>query len=229
MKTIGIAAVSAEGAASCYKKIVEYSGRKLGPNEHPEILLDNPSFARILAAQEVRDWDGVVQIVAGAVNKLADAGAEFAVVPANSAHFGFKEIEKAAKIPVLNLVELAADECVKQEFVRVAVLGVGVTMSDGLYEEALKSRGITSVKLPDKERKQINEIIYEELVHGEIVPDSVGCIVRICERLMHRGCDAVVLACTELPMVINRANSPLPFIDTTDLLAERAVELSLAY
>jgi aspartate racemase len=228
MKKIGIAAVSAEGAAACYKKIAMYAGEKLGAKEHPEILLDNPSFARIFAAQEKRDWQTMADIISGAVNRVADAGAEFAIVPSNSAHFAYKQIEAAAKIPVLNLVELAAEACEGHEFDRVAVLGVGVTMSDGLYDNALQSRGIRSIKLPDSERKKLNEIIYEELVYGEIVPDSVSVVIKICERLMHRGCKGILMACTELPLIINGANSPLPFIDTNDLLAEKTVEHSLA-
>jgi aspartate racemase len=227
MKTIGIAAVTAEGAAACYKDIVQMAAEKLGPNEHPEIVLDNPSFATILAAQKERDWPAVANIVARSINLLAEAGADFAVIPANSVHYAYDLIVAQTKIPVLNIVELVARECHERNLKQVAILGVGVTMSDGLYDRYLKTEHVTSVALPELDRKKLDDIIYEELVHGEIVPDSVTAVVNICTRLKARQCDALVIACTELPMLINHANSPLPFIDSTHLLAARAVDYSL--
>jgi aspartate racemase len=227
MKTIGIAAVTAEGASSCYKSIVTLAGQRLGFNQHPEITLDNPPFANILAAQKREDWTEVARILTDSVNKLASIGAEVAIIPANSVHYAFDNIESNARIPLLSIVEITADECVKQGYKKVAVLGVGQTMTGGLYDEPLKSRGVESLQLPKDQQEALNTIIYNELVQGEIVPQSVTKIINICSGLKGEGCEAVLLACTELPMVINRENAPLSYIDTTFLLAQKAVDYSL--
>src|SRR5579862_8364565 len=138
MKAIGIAAVSAEGAAACYRTIVSLASVRLGPNMHPEIILDNPPFAAILAAQNRGDWHQVAMILIGSLNKLAAAGAEVAVIPANSAHFAYKEVIRAVKLPIINIVDSAVSECVERGYASIAVLGVGLTMSGRLYDEPLR-------------------------------------------------------------------------------------------
>jgi aspartate racemase len=155
------------------------------------------------------------------------AGAEFAIIPANSVHFAFDEVMTSSSIPVLNIVELAADDAKDKGCKKVGVLGVGLTMEGRLYEQPLVSRKLESISLKSDEQSSLNSIIYNELVQGAVNDKSVEVILGICEALRSRGCDALILACTELPMALNSSNCPLPFIDTTSLLAEKAVAISL--
>jgi len=228
MKTIGIAAVSAEGAAACYKTIVRLAAEKLGPNMHPEVILDNPPFATILAAQNKGDWHAVGTLLADVINRMADAGAMVAVIPANSAHFAYDEIAQKSKIPVISIVEATVNECVERDYKKVAVLGVGLTMSGKLYDESLRKRGVASIELNEAQQKRLNDIIYSELVNGKVVDSSLKEMLGMLEGLKQKGVDAVLLACTELPMAITTDNAPLPFIDTTYLLAQEVIDASLS-
>ena len=130
-------------------------------------------------------------------------------------------------MPVLNLVKEVANECERQGYRRVAVLGVGLTISDGLYSQSLASRSIATVALADSEVKLLDAIIYQELVHGIVKPSSTAHILAICSRLKQAGCEALIVACTELPLALNADNVPLPILDSTELLAKAAVRHAL--
>lgn len=227
MKTIGIVGITAEGAADCYKSIVKLAAQKLGANNHPEVVLVNPSFNLVIAAQKQRDWQTVADIIVTAARQCVTAGADFIIVPANSVHFAYGLVAKALEVPVINIVEVVADECKAKSFKKVGVLGVGLTMSDGLYDEALSGRGIQQVKLSKSEEAQLDNIIYNELVSGVIKPASVEKVLTVCRRLASEGCEALVLACTELQMILSADNVPIPILDSTELLAASAVSKTL--
>lgn len=227
MKTIGIVGITAEGAADCYKLIVKQATQKLGANQHPEIVLVNPPFNLILGAQKQRDWQAVADTIVAAARKCETAGADFIIMPANSVHFAYDLVAKALEVPVINIVEVVSDECEARGFKKVGVLGVGLTMSDGLYDEALNRRGTMQVKLSLTEKLQLDEIIYSELVGGIMKPTSVEKVLAICRRLASEGCEALVLACTELQMILNADSVTLPILDSTELLAASAVSKSL--
>lgn len=227
-KTIGIVGVSAEGAALCYKTIVQEAGLRLGANVHPPVCLYNSSFADILAAQRKDDWEAVTQLIVEAIRHVALAGAEFVVVPANSIHFAIQSIQAQSRVPIISLLDVVADECAIKGYKRVGVLGVGITMSKALYVDTLARKGIEHVVPEQADQELINDIIYNEIVSGNIKPESVDTILSMIDKLKQGGCDAVVLACTELPLVISNNNSSLPIIDTTRLLAIKAVDMALA-
>lgn len=227
MKTIGIAAVTAEGAADCYKKIVQLSAKRLGPNKHPEIILVNPSFDSILAAQKQRDWEVVAKILSEAARKAVNGGAEFIIMPANSVHFAYDLVAKQLNVPLLNLVEIVVDACSQEGYKKVSVLGVGLTMSDGLYNKEFAKQSIENITIANNEAIELDRIIYEELVQGKVNQKSVSSIFEICERLKEAGCQAVILACTELQSIFTNGKSPLPVLDSTELLAKAAVEYSV--
>ena len=227
MKTVGIVGVTAEGAADCYKAIVKLALEKLGHNKHPEIVLVNPSFDLILAAQKKRDWHAVAGTLVAAAQKCVAAGADFIIIPANSVHFAYDLVAKSLDVPVVNIVEVVADQCKARGFKIVAVLGVGLTMSDGLYDGALNRRSIQQVMLGESEKVQLDNIIYGELVNGVIKPASVEKVLSICTRLASKGCDALILACTELQMILDAHNAPIPILDSTELLAANALAKAL--
>ena len=198
----------------------------MGLNHHPEISLHNYSFHKILEPFNKKDWESLSNIINDSMKKLASIGADFAIIPANSVHFAFKEIEKNSPIPVLSIVEIAAKECKGKNYKKVCVLGVGMTMSDGLFNQQLSHYGITPIIPLKGEQKIVNEVIYN-IVTAKVTDKSIKKIVDIISSLKEKGCYAVILGCTELPLIIDRNNSPLPFINTTRLLAIKAPDYSL--
>lgn len=226
-KHIGIVGVSSEGAALCYRTICTEAGRRLGAHIHPEVTLHNFSFADILACQNREDWDALASILTDSVKKLAQAGADFAVIPSNAVHIVFGHVARLSPIPLLSILQVVAEECARRGFKKVGVLGVGLTMEKHIYREPLHILGIEAVD-PDRDaQKEVSNIIYEEIVPARINHESASRIVQIIENLKADGCDGVILGCTELPLVINESNSPLPFIDSTRALALRALEYAL--
>ena len=226
-KHIGIVGVSAEGASLCYKTICSEASKLMGLNNHPEISLHNQSFHKILEPFNKKDRKALAKIINNSIEKLASIGADFAIIPANSVHFAFKEIKKISPIPVLSIIEIAAQECKKKNYKKVGILGVGMTMSDGLYDESLKKYSIEPITPSKSEQKIISDVIYNEIVPAKVTDESINKIINVIKSLKEKGCDSVILGCTELPLVINKNNSPLPFIDTTRLLARKALEYSL--
>jgi len=227
LKHIGIVGVSSEGAALCYRTICAEAGGRLGAHVHPEITLHNFNFAEILAAQNQEDWDELVALLVNSVKKLALVGADFAIIPANSVHIVFDEVARGSPIPLLNTIKVGAEECKRRGFRKVGVLGVGLTMERQLYREPLRIHSIEAVA-PDKEsQREISKIIYQEIVPARTNDQTTPRIINVIEQLRIAGCDAVILGCTELPLIINESNSPLPFVDSTRTLALRALEYAL--
>lgn len=226
-KHIGIVAVTAEGASLCYRAIVSESAKILGQNKHPEISLHNYSFDEIAFIQSKKDWEGLSVLLASSVAKLAATGADFAIIPANSSHYAIELIREKSSIPVLSIVEITVEEARRRQFKKFAILGIGMTMTDGLYEKPLRDLGIEPV-IPTKEQQEIvNKIIFENIIPGKTTSESTKKVVEVIQQLKDQGCDSTGMCCTELPIIITERNSPLPFIDTTRLLAQKAVEYSL--
>lgn len=226
-KHIGIVGITSEGTSLCYKTICSEASKTMGLNHHPEISLHNQSFHIFFEPFSKKDWKGLAKIINNSIVKLAASGADFAIIPANSVHFAFNEIEKISSIPILSRVEITAKECEEKGYKKVGVLGVGMTMSDGLFDKSLNKYGIKSVAPNKHEQKIVNDTIYNEIVPAKTTKDTAQKIIQVINSLKKQGCDAVILGCTELPLIINEKNSPLPFIDTTRLLAGKALEFAL--
>jgi aspartate racemase len=160
------------------------------------------------------------------IQKLSPIGTEVAIIPANSIHYAIEEILRISPIPVLNLVDLVANECITRGFKKIAILGVGITMSDGLYERSLMNVGVETITPSVEVQSELNDIIYNEIIPGIYTEETTQKIVNILDGLRSSGCDSVILGCTELPILITEANSSLPFIDTTRLLAIKSLEYS---
>ncbi len=148
-------------------------------------------------------------------------------MPANATHYAVEYFLPQCPVPFLSIVDVSADACAEQGYTRVAVLGIGLTMTDGLYDQPLRSRGIEPMTPTPDEQATLNQIIYEEIIPARVTPTTAPRIVAILATLRERGAEAAILACTELPLVITEENTPLPFIDTTRLLARTALARAL--
>ena len=220
---IGIVGCSAEGAALCYRTICAEGAQLFGPHAHPEISMHTPSLADYVACLDRDDWQGVGELMLASANKLAKIGADFLICPDNTIHQVLPRIESRLPLPWLHIADAVAAEAVARGFRRVGLTGTRWLVDSDVYPDKLVARGLDYMH-PDKaERDETSRIIMDELVYGVFKPEAVASFQRVIARMKDEGCDAVVLGCTEIPLIIDDANSPLPTLDSTRLLARAAL------
>ena len=220
---IGIVACSAEGAALCYRTICVQGARLLGPHAHPEVSMHTHSLADYVRCLERADWQGVAELMLASADKLSRIGAEFLVCPDNTIHQALPLFESRSPLPWLHIAEVVAAEAVARGYRRVGLTGTRWLVESEVYPGRLAGHGVACVRPDPGEREAIDRIIMEELVRGLFTPESVACLQRVIGRMKDTGCDAVVLGCTEIPLLIDDSNSPLPTLDSTRLLATAAL------
>jgi aspartate racemase len=224
---IGIVAGSAEGAALCYRTICLEAPALMGEHNHPEITMNSVPMAEIMGPIRANDWETVAGILAASAHKVAKAGADFAICPDNTYHQSFKYLLPQSPIPWLHIAKAVAAEANHLGYVRLGILGTKYLTESDVYPEALKDFKIQS-EIPDvADRERINEIIFKELVNGIFPETSRLYFNEVAEKLKARGCDAVVLGCTEIPLIVRPADTPLPTLDSTRLLARAALRRAL--
>jgi aspartate racemase len=223
MLHIGIVACSTEGAALCYRTISLEGAQMIGRHDHPEISLHSHSLAQYMKPIERDDWAGVAELMLSSAEKLAKAGADFLICPDNTIHQAFDLVEHRSPRPWLHIGREVAREAQRSNYKRLAVLGTRYLMEGPVYRETLKGAGIEqSVPGPER-RERINDIIFDELVNGEMLPRSLIYLLEVIRTLKEDGCDAAVLGCTEIPLLVTPESSPLPTLDSTRILAKAAV------
>lgn len=220
---IGIVACSAEGAALCYRTICVEGARLLGPHAHPEISMHTHSLADYVQCLDSDDWPGVGELMLASAEKLAKIGADFLICPDNTTHQALPHVESRSPLPWLHIAEVVAAEAVVRGFRRLGLLGTRWLVDSEVYPEKLKARGLDYLRPNAAERDETNRIIMEELVCGVFKPESVATYRQVIGRMKDEGCDAVILGCTEIPLIIDDSNSPLPTLDSTTLLAQAAL------
>ena len=224
---IGILAHSAEGATLCYRATWLEGGRRMGAHNHPEITLTGIAMHHALDAWERGDLEMLRSIFVADARKLAAAGADFFVLPDNSAHIALEAPGEPFPIPCLPIAEALADRAVREGRRRIGMLGTEWTMSGPVYPAAFGRRGLEWEIPGEADRKKVHDIIFDELCLGIFTGESREAYRRVIEKLAERGCDAVALACTEIPLLVTPDASPLPVLDSTRLLAAAAVEVAL--
>jgi len=220
---IGIVACSAEGASLCYRTICVEGAQLLGPLAHPEVSMHSHSLADYMQCIYRGDWQGVAELMLSSARKLALIGADFLICPDNTVHQAFRFVESQSPLPWLHIAEVVADEVVGRGFKRIGITGTRWLVESKVYPEKLSARGLDVLRPNAEEREETNRIIMDELVYGIFRPESVAVFQQVIERMKGEGCDAVVLGCTEIPLIMNDANSPLPTLDSTRLLARAAL------
>ncbi len=225
---IGIVGCSAEGAALCYRTICEEGAHALGQYAHPEVSMHTPSLARYVACLNAGDLAGVAELMLASAHKLAAAGADFLICPDNTIHQAFELVAPRSPLPWLHIADVVASEAQARGFQRVGLTGTRWLVDSAVYPDMLAARGIACVRPGENERGDIDRIIMQELVPGVVKPDSVQRFQAIIGGLREQGCDAVILGCTEIPLIISDANSPLPPLDSTRLLARAALRKALS-
>ena len=224
---IGILAHSAEGATLCYRTVWLEGVRRMGKHNHPEITLTGVAMHHALDAWDRGDLAALRAIFRADAARLAAAGADFFVLPDNSAHIALESPGEPFAIPGLHIAEVVAGEAEARGYRRIAILGTDWTMTGPVYPGAFGRRGLDWEVPDDNDRKVLHDIIMDELCLGIFKDESRAAYVRVIEMLASRGCDAAALVCTEIPLLITERDSPLPILDSTRLQAKAAVEVAL--
>ena len=220
---IGIVACSAEGAALCYKTICIEGPELLGPHAHPEVSVHTPSLADYVRCLERGDLEGVGELMLASAEKLAKIGADFLICPDNTIHQALGYVEPRSPLPWLHIAEVVAEKAAESGFRRLGLMGTRWLVDSEVYPEKLRARGLEFVRPTTDERDEINRITMDELVCGIFKPEAVAYFQQVIGRMKDQDCDAVILGCTEHPLIMNDENSPLPTLDSTRLLARAAL------
>lgn len=228
MKHIGlVGGLSPESTIEYYRIICSEYNKQFGGCRSPQLTL------RSIDLQEISDlfskwkWDDMADVIISAIKDLKQAGADFAALATNTPHIAFDRIRDNSPLELLSIMDATADEVEQDNKRIVGLLGTKYTMGSDFYQRALKQRGIETMVPHDFEREKIDGIIWEELVHG-VIKDSSREIYKIIVRsLQSRGCEGVILGCTEIPMLIKPEDSPIKTYDTTTIHAKAILEYAL--
>lgn len=226
LRHVGIVGVSSPGAALCYQTICTEGEKFLGERyTHPEVSMHTFPFSSYMTLIERGDWNGVAGLLLASAKKLANVGADFVICPDNTVHIAFDKVAGKSPVLWLHIAEEVAKEAKKRGFRKLAVLGTRFLMESNVYPSKLRLYGIGWAVPEASQREAVNKIIFNELVYGVVNAKSREKLVSIVEETAQReGCDAVVLGCTELPLILGSENSPIPVLDSTRILARAAIK-----
>ncbi len=221
---IGIVACSAEGAALCYKTICVEGAALMGPHAHPEVSMHTHSLADYVERLDRGDRAGVADLMLSSAEKLARAGADFLICPDNTIHQAMAHVLPRSPLPWLHIAEVVAAEAAARGYRKLGITGTRWLIDSEVYPEKIEAQGLAWLRPTDAERDETNRIIMDELVQGVFTQEAVAAYQRVMGRMKNEGCDAVILGCTEIPLIMNDGNSPLPTLDSTRLLARAALK-----
>lgn len=226
-KHLGIIGVSYEGAALCYREFCAESARRLGGHHHPEVSMHTNDLGMVMELTANGRWDAVAEWMCVSADKLASIGAELLVCPDNTVHQSIDLIPDRLPLPFLHIADVVADESERRGYRSVGLTGTRWLMEGPVYPPRFEARGIGCVVPAEEQRIGIHRFITSELVFGVVTDDALRYLQGVVQGLAAAGCDAVALSCTELPLILNDDNSPLPVLDSTRLLARAAVDYAM--
>jgi aspartate racemase len=186
------------------------------------------SFSDYVACIDRDDWKAVGELMLSSANKLAKTGADFVICPDNTIHQALPHIKHDLPLPWLHIAEVVAARAKEVGYKRLGLTGTRWLVESDVYPTVLEENGLSHLRPDTEEREEINRIIMDELVSGNFRQEAVEYFQRVMGRLKDKGCDAVVLGCTEIPLIMNDGNSPIPTLDSTRLLARAALHRAVA-
>ena len=230
MQHIGIAACSAEGASLCYRTVISEGLKRLGDHQHPEVSMHTPALSRYMDLLEdgQEDWIAAARVVVESAVKLKAAGADFIICPDNTIHEGVDRVLDEFPLPLIHIADVVAETAASKGLKKLLILGTRYTARSTYYQTALKKHTIEWVMPTTEQVAEVDRVIWEELYWGSITPESTAYYQGVISAHKADGCDGVVLGCTEIPLMINDENSPLPVLDSTRLLAAAALDRAIS-
>lgn len=227
-KKIGICAHSYEGGALCFITACREGAVTMGPHMHPNIILSAIPMGLSMNAWEFDNYDEIALHLQNGVNQISKSGADFFICPDNTAHIVLEKIISKLPIPGLHIADVVCQEIINQKWTKVGLLGTNWTMNGTVYKNILKAKNVTVIAPQEPIKTKINDAIFEELCQGIFNKKTIDFFIDAIEGLKEDGAQCVILGCTEIPLIINPNNSPLPILDSTRLLAKYAVKLAIS-
>ena len=227
-KTIGIlGGMSPESTVAYYEYITRTYTQRFGDYGYPEILIYSVSFQSYVDWPEEDRWDRVAEGLSQAARTLEMAGADFLLIATNTMHIVFDEVEANVNVPMLSLLDTLGEAIERRGMKTVGLLGTAFTMEKTFYHDALAERGIEVLVPKAEDRRRVNDVIYDELVAGEIRDDSRETFLTIINELAERGAEGVILGCTEIPLLVDEEAAGMVLFDTTTIHAEAALRYAV--
>jgi len=229
MKTIGIiGGMSWESSIEYYRIINVVTRGKLGGLHSGNSIMVSVDFAPIEEMQKNNQWEELTSVMVDAAIQLVSGGADFIVIATNTMHKMYEAVQRAVNIPILHIADATAFRVKEQNIQSIGLLGTIFTMEMDFYKKRLIDNFKLNVVVPEKkDRMIVNQIIYEELVLGEIKQESRDEYVRVMKKLVERGAEGIILGCTEISLLVGANDTSVPVLDTTRIHAETAVEIAL--
>jgi aspartate racemase len=223
MKRIGICIPTIEGGVVCHREIGREAMRR--GVAYPPIVTHTPQLEGIKQAINTDDFGLLATILSESINRTAQAGADFAIIPSNTLHTVHHQTAEKSTIPVLSILEITASYCEKHGYKRAGVVGTRSTVKWGQYDDPLAKRGITAVYTPERDQDFFHGIIQKELIRGIFRNECRDMLVSVANQLAQK-CDAIILGCTELPLILNEENCGIKVVDTTRIQAHAALDFA---
>jgi aspartate racemase len=228
-KKIGIlGGLSPESTVTYYEHITRTYTETFGDQGYPEIIIYSVNFQNYVDWGDAGDWQKIARDMIGAARALERAGAEFGVIATNTMHLAFDEVQAAVEIPFLHVVDATAEAVKAKGFSKVGLLGTRFTMNLPFYAERLAASGITTIVPDASDQEEVNRVIYDELVRGNILETSRKRYVEIISKLSESGAEGVILGCTEIPLLVSDKDSSLPLFDTAVIHAQKALDYAVS-
>ncbi|WP_077357431.1 aspartate/glutamate racemase family protein [Virgibacillus halodenitrificans] len=228
MKRIGLlGGMSWESTSEYYRLINQEIQRRLGGLHSAECLLISVNFAEIERYQSLNEWEKAAEVLGDAAVRLEMAGAEFIVICSNTMHKVAQEVEKFIRIPILHIAEATVTRIKQQDIEIIGLLGTEYTMEQDFYKGILESQGLRIMTPGQTDREKINQIIFEQLCLGQLLPESRAFFHEVIEKLKEQGAEGIILGCTEIGLLVKQEKVCLPVFDTTSIHAVEAVKISL--
>jgi aspartate racemase len=226
---IGIVGCSAEGAALCYRTICLEAEPLMGKYAHPEVSMHTIALAEYMKPIDAgAGWEAPVgELMLRSAEALKRAGADFLICPDNTIHQAISYVVPRSPLPWLHIAEEVGKEAKRRGFRRLGLTGTKFLVSGPVYPEKLKQLGLEYLRPSEEQQEQMNRIIFDELVLGQQTAESLFYFEQVIESFKVQGCDAVVLGCTEIPLLVNDGDSSLPTLDSTRILAHAALRHAL--
>ena len=226
-KHVGIVACSAEGAALCFRTLCGQAPAQMGEHMHPEVSMHTYPLGEYMPYIRSGDWEGVAGLMHGTAEKLVEIGADILICPDNTIHEAFDLVTETSPVPWIHIADAVGHEAKARGFTKLGITGTKYLMTGPVYPRRLAELGI-ACEVPDEhDRERIDTIIFTQLVNGIFTEESRLYFNDVIQKLKDSGCDAVVLGCTEIPLLVDPDDCPLPVLDSTRILARAALKKAL--
>lgn len=228
MKRIGVlGGMSWQSTLIYYRYLNEEANARLGGQHSADLLIWSGDFAPFAEATAERDWDRTARVLCDAAKELATAGAELLVIASNVAHVAADLVESVSGVQVVNMIDVTARRLQEVGITRAGLIGTAAVMEDGFYVERMRKNGIECEIPSAATRKEIDRIIFDELVRGVIDDGSHRTLVDAIDAMADEGAEAAILGCTELSLILDEDDGMVPGFDTTRIHAVTAIEAAL--